>query len=187
MGAYSSESEIDDLPGSKLTLPSDYQDKKKDTQVAIRLHELGPRLQLRLIKIEEGLCRGNVVFHAHQSKTAKEIKKQLDSLKDKRELKAKRKAIQEENVRKKAEKKGVKDDYAFEKGENGEKVGEGVGDAEANVDEDQQQKSVQFNAGKKRTFGETGIQSRTGSFTRGTSSRGGSKRGAFRGGSEIKR
>jgi len=65
MGAYSSESEIDDLPGSKLTLPSDYQDKKKDTQVAIRLHELGPRLQLRLIKIEEGLCRGNVVFHAH--------------------------------------------------------------------------------------------------------------------------
>ena len=44
MGAYSSESEIDDLPGSKVTLPEDYQDKKKDTQVAIRLHELGPRL-----------------------------------------------------------------------------------------------------------------------------------------------
>lgn len=31
LGAYSSESEIDDLPGSKVTLPEDYQDKKKDT------------------------------------------------------------------------------------------------------------------------------------------------------------
>ena len=31
LGAYSSESEIDDLPGSKVTLPSDYQDKKKDS------------------------------------------------------------------------------------------------------------------------------------------------------------
>jgi ribosome biogenesis protein SSF1/2 len=79
LGAYSSESEIDDLP---VTLPSDYQDKKKDTQVAIRLHELGPRLQMRLIKIEEGFCRGNVVFHAHQTKSPKEVKKQLDSLKD---------------------------------------------------------------------------------------------------------
>ena len=92
MGAYSSESEIDDLPGSKGTLPEDYQDKKKDTQVAIRLHELGPRLQLRLIKIEEGFCRGNVVFHAHQTRSAKEVKVQLDSLKNQRELKAKRKA-----------------------------------------------------------------------------------------------
>ena len=65
------------------------------------MHELGPRLQLRLVKIQEGFCRGNVVFHAHQSKTPKEIKQQLDSLKDKRELKAKRKAIQEENIRRK--------------------------------------------------------------------------------------
>ena len=31
LGAYSSESEVDDLPGSKVTLPEDYQDKKKDT------------------------------------------------------------------------------------------------------------------------------------------------------------
>merc|ERR1712032_410810 len=99
MGAYSSESEIDDLPGSKITLPDDYMDKKKDSKVAIRLHELGPRLKLRLIKIEEGLCRGNVVFHALKRKTPAEIRKQLDSLKSKRELKEKRKRIQEENVK----------------------------------------------------------------------------------------
>ena len=172
MGAYSSESEIDDLPGSKVTLPEDYQDKKKDTQVAIRLHELGPRLQLRLIKIQEGFCRGNVVFHAHQTKTAKEVKQQLDSLKSQRELKAKRKATQEENVRKKQEKKnkGVKfagDDYAFEKddeGKTGAKGGESdVGDAEANVDEDRPSRGggarsaggTGRGAGQKRTFGQS--------------------------------
>jgi len=93
LGAYSSESEIDDLPGSKITLPDDYMDKKKDTKVAIRLHELGPRLKLRLIKIEEGLCRGNVVYHALKRKTPAEIKKTLDSLKGKRELKEKRKKV----------------------------------------------------------------------------------------------
>jgi ribosome biogenesis protein SSF1/2 len=63
--AYSSESEIEDLPGSKVVLPDDYMNHKKDSSVAIRLHEIGPRMSLKLVKIEEGLCRGNVVFHAH--------------------------------------------------------------------------------------------------------------------------
>lgn len=62
-GGFSSESEMDDLPESRIILPEDYQDKKKNTSVAIKLHELGPRLQLKLVKIEEGFCRGNVVFH----------------------------------------------------------------------------------------------------------------------------
>ena len=68
-------------------------DKKKNTSVAIRLHELGPRFRLKLIKIEEGLCRGNVVFHAHQTRTPAEIRKQVDGLKSKKELKEKRKKI----------------------------------------------------------------------------------------------
>jgi len=45
-------------------LPEDYQDKKGGTNVALKLHELGPRMKLRLMKIEEGFCRGNVVFHS---------------------------------------------------------------------------------------------------------------------------
>ena len=69
------------------------------------MHELGPRVKLTLIKVEEGLCRGNVVYHAHQNKSPKDIKKQLDSLKGKRELKEKRKKQQEDNVAKKAEAK----------------------------------------------------------------------------------
>ena len=62
-------------------------------------------MKLKLVKIEEGFCRGNVNFHAYILKTKGEVKKQLDSIKSKRELKEKRKREQEENVRKKQEKK----------------------------------------------------------------------------------
>lgn len=65
------------------------------------MHELGPRLKLKLIKIVEGFCRGNVVYHAYQTRTAAEIRKQIDSIKSNRELKEKRKKIQEENVKRK--------------------------------------------------------------------------------------
>ena len=56
------------------------------------MHELGPRLSMSLYKIEEGVCRGNVVYHSHIKKSPAEIKKQMDGLKNKRELKEKRKA-----------------------------------------------------------------------------------------------
>jgi ribosome biogenesis protein SSF1/2 len=76
-------------------------------------------MKLGLVKIEEGICRGNVVHHEFIKRTPAEIKKQLDGVKNKRELKEKRKREQEENVRKKAEKKGeitsVDKDYAYEK------------------------------------------------------------------------
>lgn len=90
-GGMSSESEADDLPESKIVLPEDYQDKKAGSSVAIKLHELGPRMKLNLIKIEEGFCRGNVVYHSLINMSKGDIKKQQDSLKSKRELKEKRK------------------------------------------------------------------------------------------------
>ena len=70
----SSESEIDDLPESKIILPEAYGDKAKNTSVSIRLHELGPRMKLQLVKIEEGFCRGNVNFHSIIKKSKAEIK-----------------------------------------------------------------------------------------------------------------
>ena len=76
--------------------------------MSLKLHELGPRLRLRLHKIEEGLCRGNVVMHSYINKTKGEIKNQMDLLKKKRELKAERKRIQEENVQKKKEAEDLK-------------------------------------------------------------------------------
>jgi ribosome biogenesis protein SSF1/2 len=79
----------------------------------LKLHELGPRLRLKLVKIEEGLCRGNVVFHAFVKKSKKEIKTQMDSLKNKRDLKAERKKVQDENVKKKQLAKDIKNGVKF--------------------------------------------------------------------------
>ena len=89
---------MDDIPESKIVLPEDFQDKKKNTNVALKLHELGPRLKLKLVKIEEGVCRGNVVYHSYVKKSKKEIKEQMDEIKKKRDLKNERKRIQDENV-----------------------------------------------------------------------------------------
>ena len=36
---------------------------KGSNQRAIRLTELGPRLRLELVKVEEGMCDGKVLFH----------------------------------------------------------------------------------------------------------------------------
>ena len=41
-----------------------------------RLKEVGPRLNLQLIKIEEGFEAGNVLYHAHISKTPEELEAQ---------------------------------------------------------------------------------------------------------------
>ena len=79
-------------------------------------------MTLKLIKIEEGVCSGNVVHHEFIKKTPAEIKKQLDSLKNKRELKEKRKKEQEENVKRKAEKRGeILPEDAQNKAKDGEK------------------------------------------------------------------
>lgn len=53
-GYVSSDSEAEDLPNSKVELAQDFQGKKKSSNVAIRLYELGPRMKLELLKIQEG-------------------------------------------------------------------------------------------------------------------------------------
>ena len=41
-----------------------------------RLTELGPRLTLQLVKVEEGICDGEVMFHEFIHKTEEELKAQ---------------------------------------------------------------------------------------------------------------
>jgi ribosome biogenesis protein SSF1/2 len=37
--------------------------RTKTQQNAVRLHELGPRLTLSLVKVQEGFCDGQVLYH----------------------------------------------------------------------------------------------------------------------------
>jgi len=73
---------------------------------AIKLHELGPRMRLRLTKVEEGLCGGKVMWHEYIHKSKEELRKMDRTHAQRRQEKEKRKAEQEANVeRKRAERK----------------------------------------------------------------------------------
>ena len=49
-----------------------------------RLTENGPRMKLQLVKIEDGLCSGEVLFHEYIEKTEEEIQLQRKAREAKR-------------------------------------------------------------------------------------------------------
>jgi len=59
----------------ELKLPQDIRQRGqlKGQKTKIRLLEIGPRLMLKLTKIEEGVDSGEVLYHSHIHKTTKEI------------------------------------------------------------------------------------------------------------------
>lgn len=84
---------------------------------AIKLIELGPRMKLRMTKVEEGVCSGKIMWHEYVHKSKDQIKA-LDKVWEKRrQEKELRKRIQKENVEKKKIAKGgnkaaeAEDDY----------------------------------------------------------------------------
>ena len=64
-GAFASESDVEDGPDSTVTLGQDYvgRNNKRQDQRAIKLVELGPRMELKLVKIQGGMCDGEVLYH----------------------------------------------------------------------------------------------------------------------------
>jgi len=98
-----SESEAEDDEGSHVTLSQKLSSRGNfaNSKSAIRLSELGPRITLQLIKVENELLSGEVLFHEFIHKTEEEklaIKKKREQ---KKKLKEKRKKLQEENRKKK--------------------------------------------------------------------------------------
>jgi ribosome biogenesis protein SSF1/2 len=61
-------------------------------------------MTLELVKIEDGLCDGEVLYHTYVSKTSEEIAELRKRTSEKKHLKEQRKREQEENVRRKKEK-----------------------------------------------------------------------------------
>ncbi|NP_001191783.1 suppressor of SWI4 1 homolog b [Xenopus laevis] len=77
----------------------------KAQQSAVRLTEIGPRMTLQLVKIEEGLSDGKVLFHNFIQKTEEEIKALLESREKKVRQKKERKKKQEGDVERKKNQK----------------------------------------------------------------------------------
>ncbi|OWR54129.1 Suppressor of SWI4 1 protein, partial [Danaus plexippus plexippus] len=105
--ALLSESEFEDDGTNQVVLPQKLSNRAAamHTKSALRLVELGPRMSLQLIKVEDGLMDGEVLFHELVEKTEEEkalIKKKRE---EKRRLKEKRKAQQAENIKRKEKEK----------------------------------------------------------------------------------
>ncbi|CAD6446729.1 f3b7e496-553d-4a84-8953-a780357df0d7 [Sclerotinia trifoliorum] len=82
---------------------------------AIKLVELGPRMKLRMTKVEEGVCDGKIMWHEYIHKSKEEVKEMDKVWEKRRQEKALRKKIQKENVERKKKakagnKKGGEDD-----------------------------------------------------------------------------
>ncbi|KAL4603506.1 hypothetical protein ACB092_10G128200 [Castanea dentata] len=80
---YGSESEADD-EAATVTLASDLgRINKASTKSAVKLQEIGPRMTLQLIKIEEGLCSGGVIFSEYGNGDGKKKPEKEDTKKQK--------------------------------------------------------------------------------------------------------
>lgn len=75
---------------------------------AVRLIEVGPRINMSLLKVEEGLCAGKTLFHSIEQKSSKEAQQLDEKHRQKDAERAKRRKQQEENVRLKREAQAAK-------------------------------------------------------------------------------
>ncbi|KAJ5944792.1 hypothetical protein N7516_004960 [Penicillium verrucosum] len=72
---------------------------------AVKLVELGPRLRLRLMKVEDGVCDGKIMWHDFIKKSEKEMRKMDQSWDVRRKEKEQRKKLQKENIERKKQEK----------------------------------------------------------------------------------
>ncbi|XP_069187963.1 protein Peter pan-like [Procambarus clarkii] len=101
-----SESEAEDDPSAHVTVDVKVAPKKLGRQQSsVRLSELGPRLSLKLLKIEEGLLEGKTLYNSTIVKTPEEILELEKKKKRNKQLKLKRKQDQEMHVEAKKKKK----------------------------------------------------------------------------------
>ncbi|CAI4057196.1 hypothetical protein SUVZ_02G4240 [Saccharomyces uvarum] len=121
------EEEDVEMEEPKRQEPSQPTPRKK----AIKLTELGPRLTLKLVKIEEGICSGKVLHHEYVQKSSGEIRELEKRHAAKMRLKEQRKKEQEENI---AKKNAVKDAKKERKLERRKARAAEEGDGENNAD-----------------------------------------------------
>jgi ribosome biogenesis protein SSF1/2 len=108
---------------------------------AVKLVELGPRMKLRMTKVEEGVCTGKVMWHEYFHKTKEEVKELEKKWEKKKQEKEARKKIQRENVERKKKAKGLGAKEGEEDDEDEMDVGEWdseglAGDGEMELNEE---------------------------------------------------
>ncbi|KAI0928863.1 hypothetical protein AcW1_005978 [Taiwanofungus camphoratus] len=161
--AASSASSMAGDDADAVSLADDYvgRNNKKGQKRAVKLDEIGPRMELRLIKISEGLPgkEGSVIYHEFVKKTKAEVAAQKAEHTAKEKLRKARREEQEWNVkRKKMEKgkgetKGNDDEQEEPEGSDetegeGDHYEEGVWDDDEEISEEEADDEFEGSAGE---------------------------------------
>ncbi|TPX50825.1 hypothetical protein SeMB42_g00308 [Synchytrium endobioticum] len=133
-GGDVSDSEAEDAPDTTVSIPEKGigGNKRQSEQRAVRVAELGPRLKLTLVKVQSGLCDGEVVYHAEVKKTAGEVKALAKKKERAASTKAERRRVQQENIEKKMAAKAAA--VRLQKQRQRENAVNGESDAQAEED-----------------------------------------------------
>ncbi len=99
---------------------------------AVKMVELGPRMKLRMTKVEEGICGGRVMWHEYLSKSKEEVQEMEKVWGGRRKQREERKRVQRENVERKKREKGL-----GKKKEGGEEESEKVEDEVTDMYDDE--------------------------------------------------
>ncbi|XP_063976507.1 protein Peter pan [Diachasmimorpha longicaudata] len=94
-----SESEGEDDPSNSVVLSQKLSSRGnlQNSNSAIKLYELGPRISLQLMKVEDGLLDGGILFHETIHKTEEE-KQRIEKIREKKKkTKEARMKVQKEN------------------------------------------------------------------------------------------
>jgi len=89
------------VEGASEARPAPRPRQERVEKKAIKLTELGPRMTLRLTKVEEGLCGGKIMWHQYIHKSKSEEKKLDATWKQRNAEKEARRKQQKENIEKK--------------------------------------------------------------------------------------
>ncbi|SCV67113.1 BQ2448_5759 [Microbotryum intermedium] len=166
-------SEEDEKKG-KVRLPGEYVGRGnrgkgvRGEKRAVRLVELGPRMELGLFKIEEGVGEGEVIFHEMVHKSVTEVAELAKVHAARRKLAAERRAQQQANVEaKKAAKKAEKESKnGVVKFSEDTKEGEdGEGDDDDDDDEHAIDSDIEFDYEKEHGLPEPSDEELLGSDT----------------------
>ncbi|RPD65991.1 Brix-domain-containing protein [Lentinus tigrinus ALCF2SS1-7] len=139
--AASTASSVAGDDGDAVDLADDYvgRNNKKGQKRAVKLDEIGPRMELRLIKVAEGVPgkEGGVLYHEFVKKTKAEIKAQKAEHAAKEKLRKERRKEQEKNVqRKKAAENAKKGKGKADEGDDDDDEVEEDGQDDSEMEED---------------------------------------------------
>lgn len=95
-------------------------DKPRVEKRAVKLVELGPRMKLRLTKVEEDVCGGKVMWHEFITKSKAEVQEMEKKWAQRNKEREERRRIQKENIERKKKEKADKGEVEGEEGEEDE-------------------------------------------------------------------